>query len=304
MRVLVTGGAGFFGSRLPMHLDGCEVHVTDAPSASRQRFDALASGRATYHVLDLLDREAAARMVRELRPDAVVHLAWYAVPGKYLAAVENLDHLRASLDLLRILSEVGCKRLLTAGTCFEYDTDIGLLSETSATRPRFLYAAAKLALGEVAREACRAFGMSHAHLRFFYPYGPWEAPGRLVPAVVTPLLRGEEARVTAGEQVRDYLHIDDVARAVAIVLSSNFEGVVNVGSGVEVRVCDVVGAVARACGREDLVRYGALPTREGDPQVVCADVGRLRSLGFVPKFGLEAGIEDTVAWYRSGGWSA
>jgi nucleoside-diphosphate-sugar epimerase len=120
-----------------------------------------------------------------------------------------------------------------------------------------------------------------------------------VPAILHPLLRGEEARATLGEQVRDFLHIDDVGRAIAMLATSELEGVVNVGSGDPVRVRDVVLAAARACGREDLVRLGAVPPREGDPAFVCADVTRLRSTGWAPRFSLDAGLRDTVAWYRT-----
>jgi nucleoside-diphosphate-sugar epimerase len=112
------------------------------------------------------------------------------------------------------------------------------------------------------------------------------------------LLRGEEAKVTAGEQIRDFLHIDDVASAIARVATADVTGVVNVGSGVPVRVRDVVAAAARACGREDLVRYGALPSREGDPAFVCADATRLRETGWSPAYDLERGMADTAAWWR------
>ncbi len=298
MRILVTGAAGFFGSRALMHLSrDAEVHGVDRPGADRARVEALAPS-TKLHDCDLAEPGALESLVAAVRPDLAIHLAWYAVPGKYLNAPENLDHLAASLRLARALAESGCKRLVTAGTCFEYDTTLGLLSESTPCEPRFLYSATKHAMFESLREACRVWSVSYAHARFFYQYGPWEAPGRLVPAVIAPLLRGEPANVTTGDQVRDFLHVDDVARALTHVAHGELTGPVNVGSGVPVRVCDVVRAAAKACGREELVRYGALPSREGDPPFICADVTKLRSTGFTPRFDPDTGLADTVAWYR------
>ncbi len=300
MRVLVTGAAGFFGSRISAHFEGDEVHAIDVPAAPRARLEALAPG-AKVHAVDLLDAQAVRRLVDDVRPELAIHLAWYAVPGRYLHAEENLDHVEATIHLARALAGAGCARLVTAGTCFEYHTAQGLLAETSRTLPRSLYAACKLSVAQILGAATERWGISFAHLRFFYQYGPWEAPQRLVPAVIEPLLRGEEARVTSGDQVRDFLHIDDVARAVVLAARSEKQGVINVGSGVPVRVRDVVKAAARACGRPELVRYGALPGRPDDPPFVCADTSVLRGLGFQPRFDLDAGLEDTVAWYRSRG---
>lgn len=299
MRVLVTGAAGFIGSRVAMHLDGDDVHALDRAESDPARLRALAS-HAHFVACDLDEPGAIEDVVGRLRPDVCVHLAWYAVPGSYLDAPQNFDHVASTLRLARALQANGCKRLVTAGTCFEYDTSGGRpIAETSAVAPSFLYSACKLAVFEMLRQACCLWRMPYCHARFFYQYGPWEAPNRLVPAIVTALLRGEEARTTSGDQIRDFLHIDDVGRAVALLARTDIEGAVNVGSGIEVRVRDIVAAAAQACGRQDLLRIGALPQRPGDPPYVCADAGRLRGLGWSPRFSLEDGLAETVAWYRT-----
>jgi nucleoside-diphosphate-sugar epimerase len=244
---------------------------------------------------DVLDDVATRESVMLLRPEVVVHLAWHPIAGAYLEAPENVRHLRASLALFEALRDAGCMRFLTAGTCFEYDTSATTaLSETSAAAPRFLYAACKHAMFEACSHAARTSGVRHAHLRFFFLYGPHEHPARLVPSVARALLAGEEARTSPGEQVRDFLHVDDAARAVATVLASDATGAINVGSGEPVRVVDVVRAVADACCRPELLRVGALPHREGDPMHVLADATRLRGLGWSPRFDLAAGVRDTV----------
>jgi nucleoside-diphosphate-sugar epimerase len=301
MHVLVTGATGFLGSRAAGHLleAGADVTALVRSGADRARLGALAPRARVVEGDVLAPGSELEALVRRVRPDACVHLAWYAVPGKYLDAPESFEHLEATLRLARALHATGSRRLVTAGTCFEYDTTIGTLSEVARTDPRYLYAACKLAVFSVLREASRLWDRSYCHLRFFHQYGPWENDGRLVPAVVRALLRGEEARVTAGEQVRDYLHVDDVGRAIAHAALAPLEGAVNVGSGVPVRVRDLVEAAARACGRPELVRFGAIPQRDGDPAVVCADASKLRASGWAPRWALDEGLADTVHFWRS-----
>lgn len=298
-RVLLTGAAGFFGANAMGCFDGWEVHGVDLPGVNRSRLDACAPN-AILHEVDLQDARAVRALVEDVRPELAVHLAWYVVPGKFWVAPENIDLLNASFGLCRALADVGCKRIVTAGTCFEYDVTKPVpLREDAEVRPTFLYSATKHAMFEVLTHAAKGWGMSYAHLRFFYQYGPWEAPARLISDVMGSLVRGEDALVTTGEQVRDFLHIADVGRAIALASTSDLEGAINIGSGEGTTVRELVAAAARALGCEDRVRYGARPSREGDPTFVVADASRLRSLGWSPRLTLADGMADTAAWYRA-----
>jgi nucleoside-diphosphate-sugar epimerase len=125
-------------------------------------------------------------------------------------------------------------------------------------------------------------------------YGPGEAPQRLVADVLGKLVRGEEAKTTSGEQVRDFAHVADVAAATVHVTTSPFVGAVNVGTGVPVTVREVLRMLGEITGRSDLLRLGALPQRAGDPPFICADVSRLTSLGFSPEHDLMSGLRDTL----------
>jgi len=300
LKILVTGAAGFLASRTALHLHaaGDEVIALDRSDADRGRLDALVP-TATFVGCNLHDAGEVDAVVDRVKPDIVSHFAWYGVPGKYLDAPENLDHLTSTIHLARAVARSGCRRFVMAGTCFEYDTSLGTLSESSPTAPKHLYSASKLAVAIALREACKRWSMAYCHVRFFYQYGPWEADARLVPSLAKALLAGEEALATSGEQIRDYLHIDDVGRAAALIAKSDLDGVVNVGSGAGVRIRDIAVAVERACGVRDKLRLGALPSREGDPACIVADATRLRSLGWSPRYVLDDGIADTVAWFKS-----
>ena len=142
--------------------------------------------------------------------DVTIHLAWTTEPGKYLNSPQNQELLERSR---RFLSRIEGRAVFT-GTCFEFDTSIGVLKENSPTKPTNLYAQSKDVLRRDVEKRANS-----AWVRFFYQYGPWEDERRIVPAVIGNLLRGEESKLSPGGQGRDYLHVEDVASAVCYLAS-------------------------------------------------------------------------------------
>jgi nucleoside-diphosphate-sugar epimerase len=205
---------------------------------------------------------------------------------------------QGSLDLLESLVAAGCRRAVFVGSCFEYGSG-GPLSESTPVDPRSLYAASKAATRYLAEHLARVRGIPFVWARFFLQYGPFEDPRRLVPAVMAALLRGEPVDVTRGVQVRDFLHVQDVAGAAVAVALSEVEGVVNIGSGTPVSVRELVSTIGELIGRPELIRYGARPDVPGDPPAIYADIGRLiATTGWRPRFDLRSGLEDTLEWWK------
>jgi nucleoside-diphosphate-sugar epimerase len=301
LTVLVTGATGFIGS-----------HVVRALLARGRRVRALArpaSDRAALaDVADRIDWVACedlwAAGERELDAlaagaDACVHAAWVATPGKYLTSPENLRCVDGTVALVSALGRAGCPRALLVGSCFEYDFSPGTLAETGPLAPGSLYAASKVAASFLVSAIARESQLRALWARIFYQYGPYEDARRLVPAVATALLRGEKVDVTSGRQVRDFLHVQDVAGALVAALESPLEGVVNVGSGKGVTVRSIVETIERQTGREGLVNYGGRPDSPTDPPVVIADTSRLTAAtGWAPRYDLESGLHDTLEWWK------
>ena len=161
-----------------------------------------------------------------------------------------------------------------------------------------MYGTCKHALQEVLGAYSRQYRLSSAWGRVFFPYGPHEYSSRLVPSVICALLEGRPALCTSGEQVRDFIHVSDVASAFVALLSSTIEGAVNIGSGQGVAVKDVAMRIGGQLGRPDLVHLGARPVKE-EPPIIIADVRRLeQEVGWRPTIGFEGGLAWTIDWWR------
>ncbi|HWM09611.1 MAG TPA: NAD(P)-dependent oxidoreductase [Solirubrobacteraceae bacterium] len=298
-RVLVTGATGFIGRHAltPLLEAGHEVHAISTRPAAAQ-----APRGVAWHVADLLADQRS--VVAEVQPERLLHLAWYAEHGRFWTAIENVEWVEASLALLRAFAAAGGERAVLAGTCAEYDWEVGggVLREDAPLRPATLYGAAKAGLHQVAAAFAAETGLELAWGRVFFLYGPGEDERRLVGSVASALARGEHAMTGAGAQIRDLLHVADVGAAFAALVDSDVCGAVNVGSGEGRRLREVIEALGAISGRPELLEIGALPARPGDPDRLVADVARLREeVGFVPRIGLERGLEETVAWWRERG---
>jgi nucleoside-diphosphate-sugar epimerase len=294
-RVLVTGAGGFVGRPAVTALSeqGHELHAV-----SRSERD---SDGVHWHVSDLLRPGAAAKLIEATRPERLLHLAWFAQPGEFWTAPENRDWVRASRELLEAFAEAGGKRAVVAGTCAEYDWSLDADCREGVTplRPSTPYGKAKLELSRAAEQIAGRKGLSLGWARLFMLFGPGEHPERLVASVARRVLAGEPAPCSAGTQVRDFLYVDDVAGALVALLDSAVEGPVNVASGEEIAVAEMVERVAAAAGDPGLLRLGALPARPDDPPRLVADVTRLSDeVGWRAPTGLEEGIARTVAWWR------
>jgi nucleoside-diphosphate-sugar epimerase len=301
MRVFLTGGAGFIGSQVLRSLvrDGHEVVAMVRETTDLRPIDAL-RGQTSFVVADLNDNERLVSIMREARPDAAIHLAWYAAPGKYWTSPENLQCVASTLRLALALADVGCERIVVGGSCAEYDwSGNGILSEgATPIRPTTLYGACKDAAHRVLDHFCGAAGMELVWARFFFLYGPFESRARLVPSVVTALLEGREVECSEGRQLRDFLHTGDAADAVVRLLRPDVRGAFNIGSGSAVAVRDVINRIADRIGRPELVRFGARSSGSEPPLLVASRERLSHELGWTPRRSLDEGLDDIIDWWR------
>ncbi len=301
MKVFITGASGFIGAHVMQALlsRGHNVAALVMPGDPADRLKKTIRHR--FETIDGSVEDAAllATFLSAFKPDACIHLAWYAEPGLYLHSERNLHSFNASLSLFQTLIKTGCAQIVAAGTCFEYDTEFGYLHENTPTRPASLYASAKLSCCLLGSQLAMQAGCRFAWGRIFYPYGPQEDPRRLVPAAMLALRQGKPFPASPGAQVRDYIHVADVATAFCTLMERQTEGIFNISSGVPVTIAHLLETVGKLMNRLDLLQLGELPYRNWEPPFICGDNRRLKSFGWEPRYSLGEGLNDTIeSFYR------
>lgn len=293
MNFLLTGATGFIGSHVAETLlrNGHDVQVLIRPGADTWRIRDLLPELRVIHG-DVLDPPSG------LQAECCIHLAWDVQPGKYLTSPQNTDYLCASLRLAKILAANGCGRFVGVGTGAEYALHgASPLRETDPTDPQSLYATCKLSLCNILEKFCAATRMEFAWARLFYHYGPKEDPRRLVPLIIHALKAGQCARLTPGEQIRDFLHVADTAGGLVSLSESDLTGVVNIGSNRPVSVLTIAQTIGTLLKRPDLIVPGAFPYPPGEPMHVVADNTRLLQTGWVERHDLTSGLQHTLEWW-------
>jgi nucleoside-diphosphate-sugar epimerase len=142
-------------------------------------------------------------------------------------------------------------------------------------------------------------GISSSWGRFFFLYGPREQSTRLVPSIIRSLLAGGRAQCLNREQTRDFLYVEDAARALVKLLESDVIGAVNIASGVPVMLRDIVEMLGDKLGRPDLISSGSERHSGTEPLTLIGDVRRLREeVGWSPRFSLSSGLDKAIEWWR------
>ena len=267
--ILLTGATGFVGRQVLQELAkrNCRVRVV-VRQGKQDRIPHLPAIEKVIATPDLWSESVAwcADVCRGV--DCVIHVAWYAGPGKYLQSPKNLDCLAATLRLAQGATQVKIRRFVGIGTCFEYDLSAGHLSVQTPLRPSTPYAEAKAAAFTELSRLLPQRGVEFAWCRLFYLYGEGEDERRLVPYLRAKLRAGEPAELTSGERIRDYLDVRDAGRMIVDAALGTVQGPVNICSGIPTTIKQIAERIADEYGRRDLLRFGARPDNLVDPPCV------------------------------------
>ncbi len=274
VRVAVSGASGFIGRHVLAELARCHAQVV-ATARDRRRLSA--SADTTVVEMDLAAPPANAFDLLG-RPDVLIHLAWEGLPNYQSSRHAEVEGPR-QFSFLSGLIEAGLPALVVTGTCLEYGMLSGALTEEMSATPGSPYAMAKDTLRRQLEGLRAAHEFKFTWARLFYVYGPGQASGSLLPQLAAAVARGD-ARfdMSGGEQVRDYVAVEEVARIlVALALKRCDAGVLNVGSGRPVRIRDLVESWLAQHHWHIELNLGHYPYPEHEPMAFWGDVTRLNA---------------------------
>jgi len=295
-RVLVTGASGFIARNcLSLLIEaGYAVYAVALDSLEDS------PPGVKWFQANLLEKKQIEKVVKDIRATHLLHFAWYAEPKKYWNSEENFKWLEASKALLETFYASGGRRAVMAGTCAEYDWQYGCCNESGTPLlPATVYGKCKHSLQESMTTFSKKTGLSSAWGRIFFLYGPNEHPARLVPHVVTSILKGKPAFCSHGNQLRDFLYVKDVASAFVALLESDVCGPVNIASGTPIKLKEVINKISEKLGHPELVRFGEISAAKDDSPLLVADIKRLREeVGWGARFSIDSGLDQTIEWWK------
>lgn len=330
MRVMVTGGAGFIGSALVRHLvldKGYDVLNVDALTYAGYLPSLTAvDGKANYRFLEanICDRGAMQAAVSEFRPDRIMHLAAESHVDRSINAAADFveTNVIGTFTLLEVARDHWSElhgsardgfRFLHVSTDEVYGSlgDEGLFTEETPYDPSSPYSASKASSDHLAKAWHRTYGLPVVVSNCSNNYGPYHFPEKLIPLTILNALAGERLPVYGrGENVRDWLYVDDHARALDLIAERGRTGeTYNVGGRNERRNIDVVRRICAVLDelapanrpRDELIEF--VTDRPGHDARYAIDASKLENeLGWRAQETFETGIEKTVQWYLDNEW--
>ncbi len=304
-KVVVTGAAGFIGSHLveALRRDGVNVVGIDRKSSWAADEIAPSAELGSLHAIraDLVSADLSACLDNA---ETVFHLA--ALPGVRPSWTQFPEYLHcnvlATQRLMDACVRAGVPRVVMASSSSVYGGAEGTMSEDDLPRPLSPYGVTKLAAERLAL-AFAARGdaaLSVSALRFFTVYGPGQRPDMFIGRVIRATLENKPIEIYGdGTQVRDFVHVSDIVRALTLAGTDPEQGssVLNIGTGQAVSMNEVLALTGELSGRTPDARYG--PARIGDVGATLADVERARQrLGFTARKDLRAGLATQITWLR------
>ena len=314
MRVLVTGGAGFIGSTLVDRLlrDGAEVIVVDSfddfyPRSCKEANLAWAARHPQFRLveLDIRDADGIRTLVRDVRPEGIIHLAARAGvrPSIEAPALYTAVNVQGTVHLLEAACCVEPRpRFVYASSSSVYGDrpDAPFRETDSVDLPVSPYAATKKACELLAHTFHHLHGLPVTGLRFFTAYGPRNRPDLAIAKFAGLIERDEPVPMFGdGSTRRDYTYVDDIVDGVVRALERcRTHHLYNLGNSDPVTLRSLIDLIGEALGKTPRVRQ--LPDQPGDVRQTYADITRARSaLGYVPKTPFREGLKRFVAWFRA-----
>lgn len=305
IKCLVTGGAGFIGSTLVDELikKGFEVSVIDDLSTGKESY---INQEAKFYKVDICDGEAVKEIFSKEKFDYVFHLAAQMDVRVSVndPRLDNKINVLGGLNILENAHENGVKKILfsSTGGAIYGETENGMTAENSALEPLSPYGIHKLTFEKMLFYFYKVYGQKYAALRLANVYGPRQYKGGeagVVSIFVDHAVNDKKVIVNGdGLQTRDFVYVDDVVSGFIKAMDSDHVGEINIGTGIETNLLQIIEAIEKATGKELKKEFG--PAKKGEQRRSCLSAEKAKNiLNWQSEMGLEEGIKNTVNWTRS-----
>ena len=304
-KVLVTGSTGFVGANLVRRLvkENYEVYILTRKTSKKWRLlDVLP--KLNDCTVDLLEFGKLGRIVKEIQPDIIFHLATAGIyDGQHLPERQLIEtNFIGTFNLINACSEIDYKCFVNTGSSSEYGPKDSCMKETDICEPVNMYGITKLASTLYGRLIARVKGKPIITLRIFSPFGPYDDSSRLITYAVTNALQNRELNLADPNAVRDYIYIDDVLDLYIMCIdkADKCKGeVFNAGSGSETVISHVVNKIIEFTGSKSSIRWNAAAERSFDAKTWEADIKKAsQCFNWYPKHSMEKGLKKTVSWFK------
>lgn len=283
MRIFITGGTGFIGTHVVERLMRDKHRLLLLLRDKRDAKKAPASFALQTIQGDIADVKKWKSRVKKFKPDIAIHLAWDGIPD--YGAATSIKNLVNGLAVIQMLAEIGCKKILVSGSCWEYGLREGRVKENAPTQRHNAFAAAKDALYILGRMITEEYGSDLIWMRFFYVYGPGQKSHSLIPYLLAEKKKGTIPELKNPNGANDFIYVGDVADALARLIRKGNVGVYNIGSG---RLTPVARIMNTLFGRTIL----SVPKKA---KGFWADISKIkRETGWRPKTPIAKGIQQTI----------
>lgn len=287
MKVFVTGSTGFIGKNFVKAI--LKEEGIETISLVRN-----STGSKGEIVGDMNDLSSIKSQLETEKPDVLLHMAWQGIPD--LGQENSKLNLKNSIALFDMAVELGVKKIVVTGSCFEYDDKTGTCLEEDATGTTDYFPWAKTSLHNYLRLIAKEHDIEYNWLRVFYVYGPGQRSGSLLPFLVSNYTKGEVPGVRTPENANDFVYVGDVVNGIIGLIKNNAaSGAYNICSGEAAKVKDICAIMADCFDIEN----GEWAKQE-DILSFKGDYTKLNeAIQWTPATSMEEGVKKYVEWYKN-----
>jgi len=305
-KIIITGSTGFIGANLLHRLanNSNDIHIIIRKTSNIWRISDIVD-KVNKHFCDLIDREGIKKLVSEIKPQIIFHLAIY---GGYPFQKEPVKiistNFMGTVNLLDACVDVGFECFVNTGSSSEYGIKNKPMSESDLLEPINDYGVAKAAATLYCRAVGKRENLPIFTLRLFSPYGYYEEPTRLIPYLITSCLGKKDLKLASPYAVRDFNFIEDVIDAYIKIInkreSISSGDIFNVGNGEQHSVQEIFELVKRLIGYRKEPHWGKAKMRDSDKaRIWMADNSKIKKIiGWKPMHNIESGLKKTIAWFK------